>query len=116
MGLHGMLQGWLYLLPPLQPISNVYTKCVQKYILGKPIHTFEPQWSSSYDEHHIIFYILFLNMLSMAHCHILVHHHGYVHAAIMKQPIFPLFNPELCKILYTETEIIEHRIEHHINA
>jgi hypothetical protein len=42
----------------------------------------------------------------MTHCHILVPHHVYVHGD-MKGPIFPLFNHELCKILRTETEIID---------
>jgi hypothetical protein len=81
--------------------------CTKIYFGEIPLHTFGTQWSSSYDEHHITFYVLFLTMLSMVYCHIHVPHHVYVHGYIMKQPIFLLFNPELCKILCTETEIID---------
>jgi hypothetical protein len=66
--------------------------CTEIYFGETPLLTYGPQWSSSYDEHHIIFYVLFLTMLSMAHCHILVRHHVYVHGAIVKKPIFPLLN------------------------
>jgi hypothetical protein len=61
---------------------------------------------ASTDEHCIIFYALFLIMICMAHHHILPHNHVPVYSANIKMPIFLLLNPELCKILYTETEII----------